>query len=151
MTADVFVDTNILLYSIDDNQESASKREAARHLLLTEHWGWSVQIVSEFFVNATSPRRQFRLAVVDAKSLIETWLAYPIADITPAIVHAAIGLHERYGLSYWDACVISAARQMSCHTVFSEDLNDGQTYDGVQVINPFRSLTQPSPAPSDPA
>lgn len=55
MTADVFVDTNVFLYAIADDADSASKRDRSRALLLTERWGWSVQIASEF--SSTRHRR----------------------------------------------------------------------------------------------
>lgn len=69
MTADVFVDTNILLYTIDEDPASSQKRLRPQQLLLSERWGWSVQVATEFFVNATSPKRPFRLASVDALAL----------------------------------------------------------------------------------
>jgi predicted nucleic acid-binding protein len=73
MTAEVFVDTNVLLYTIDEDPASGWKRQRAQQLLLSERWGWSVQVAAEFFVNATSPKRQFRLAAADAGALVETW------------------------------------------------------------------------------
>jgi hypothetical protein len=59
MTAEFFVDTNILLYSIDEDPASQMKRQRSQELLLTENWGWSVQVAAEFFVNATSPNVRF--------------------------------------------------------------------------------------------
>jgi predicted nucleic acid-binding protein len=137
MNAEVFVDTNILLYTIDDDPASASKRQRAQQLLLSEPWGWSIQVASEFFVNAISPKRPFRLASADAAALVETWLAYPTLPLTADLVRAAIQLHRRFRLAYWDAAIIAAAKQMGCRTLYSEDLNAGQDYDGVTVINPF--------------
>ena len=90
MNADVFVDTNIFLYSIDDSPAAANKRDVARRILQTESWGWSVQVAAEFFVNATSPKRAFQLPVPLAASLVETWLSFPTADITPEVVRDAI-------------------------------------------------------------
>jgi len=144
MTADVFVDTNVFLYAIDEDAVSTPKRELARALLLTERWGWSVQIASEFFVNATSARRPFRLTVDDATAFVETWLAYPIAPVTADTVRKAIALYQRFSLSYWDACVLAAAIELGCHTVFSEDMQHGQQYDDVRVVNPFESLSPAS-------
>jgi predicted nucleic acid-binding protein len=54
-------------------------------------------------------------------------------------------VHQRYGISYWDAAIIAAAKTMGCRIVYSEDLNDGQTYDGVTVTNPFRLPTDAVP------
>lgn len=141
MSADVFVDTNVFLYAIAEDADTASKRDRARDLLLTEHWGWSVQVASEFFVNATSPRRPFRLSAVDAAAFVETWLAYPTAHVTADTVRKAIDLHQRFSLSYWDACVLAAASELGCHTVFSEDMQHGQEYEGVRVVNPFVSIS----------
>lgn len=140
MNADVFVDTNVLLYTIDEDPASAPKRLRAQQLLLSHRWGWSVQVAAEFFVNATSVKRPFRLAADDAAALLETWLGFPIIELTPALVRAAIDVYRRFQLSYWDAAILAAAKQMGCHTVFSEDLNDGQNFDGVTVVNPFSSV-----------
>jgi predicted nucleic acid-binding protein len=141
MNAAVFVDTNVLLYTVDEDPANAAKRQRAQQLLLSEPWGWSVQVAAEFFVNATSPKRPFRLADADASALVETWFAFPTLDVTPALVRAAIDIHQRFQLSYWDAAILAAAKQMGCHTVFSEDMNDGQNYDGVIVVNPFKTAT----------
>lgn len=146
MNAEVFVDTNVLLYTIDEDPASNEKRERAQQILLTESWGWSIQVAAEFFVNAVSPKRPFRLASGDAAAFVETWLSYPTLPLTPDLVRQAIALHQRFQLNYWDAAIIAAARQMGCRIVYSEDLNAGQDYDGVRVVNPFRSasaVTQP--------
>jgi predicted nucleic acid-binding protein len=140
MNAEVFVDTNIFLYSIDDSPAASEKREVAREILRTEPWGWSVQVATEFFVNATSNKRSFRLTTDLAKSLVEAWLSFPTADITPDIVRAAMTLHRRFQTSYWDSAILATAKQLGCHTVYSEDLNDQQNYDGVTVVNPFRRI-----------
>jgi len=141
MNADVFVDTNVLLYTIDEDPASESKRQRAQQLLLSERWGWSVQVATEFFVNATSAKRPFRLAAADAAALVETWFAFPTLELTPALFRAAVDVQQRFQLSYWDAAILAAAKQMGCHTLFSEDLNHGQNYDGVTVVNPFAGAT----------
>src|SRR2546430_14765455 len=105
MNADVFIDTNVLLYTIDEDPASASKRQRAEQLLLSERWGWSVQVAAEFFVNATSARRPFKLAAPDAAALVETWFAFPTLDLTPALFRAAFDVHERFQLGA--AAVIS--------------------------------------------
>src|SRR5436189_4000820 len=99
MNADVFVDTNVLLYAIDEDPASAEKRERAQQLLLSERWGWSVQVAAEFFVNATSPKRPFRLAAADAAALVEAWFAFPTVQLTPALVRAAVDVLQRFRLS----------------------------------------------------
>jgi predicted nucleic acid-binding protein len=141
MNADVFIDTNVLLYTIDEDPASASKRQRAQQLLLSERWGWSVHVAAEFFVNATSTKRPFRLAAADAAALVETWFGYPTVELTPVLFRVALDIQQRYQLSYWDAAILAAAKQMGCHTLFSEDLNAGQVYNSVTVINPFAGVT----------
>lgn len=139
MTARVFVDTNVFLYTIDEDPAAAPKRERARQILQSEEWGWSTQVAAEFFVNATSAKRPYRLSAADAAALVDAWLAYPTVEITPEVVRAAIDLHRRFQVSYWDAAILAAAKQLGCTIVYSEDLNAGQSYDGVTVLNPFAS------------
>lgn len=143
MNAEVFVDTNILLYTVDEDPASASKRQRAQQLLLSEPWGWSIQVAADFFVNAISPKRPFRLDSADAAALVDTWLAYPTLPLTADLVRAAIQLHQRFQLGYWDAAIVAAAKQLGCRTLYSEDLNAGQDYDGVTVVNPFAAAPMP--------
>lgn len=145
MNVEAFVDTNIFLYAIDEDHASAAKRELARKLLLSLRWGWSTQVAAEFFVNATSPKRPFRLSSADAAALVETWLAYPTLPATADLVRDAMNIHERFKLSYWDAAILAAAKRMRCPTVYSEDLNYGQDDDGLRVVNPFLAI---APAPT---
>jgi predicted nucleic acid-binding protein len=48
-------------------------------------------------------------------------------------------IKERYKLSYWDSAILAAGLELGCHTLYSENLNHGQKYAGVRVINPFVS------------
>jgi predicted nucleic acid-binding protein len=140
MNAEVFIDTNVFLYAISDRAEEQLKTERARHLLLNETWGWSVQVVGEFVSTATSPKRQFQLPKDRAVEYLQTWLNFPTASITPATVQRALEFQQRFQVNYWDAAVIAAALELGCHTLYTEDLNHGQDYDGVRVVNPFLAL-----------
>lgn len=51
---------------------------------------------------------------------------------------SAMSTKQRFGISHWDAAILEAARELACEVVLSEDLNDGQDYEGVRVENPFR-------------
>ena len=97
MNAEDFVGTNVLLYTIDEDPASASKRHRAQQLLLSERWGWSVQVAAEFFVNATSRKRPFRLSAPDAASLVETWLTFPTLELTADLFRAASPRRTREG------------------------------------------------------
>ena len=138
MNADVFIDTNVFLYAISDLAEEQEKAARARALLLTESWGWSVQVAGEFFVAATSPKRQFQLPPSQAAEFIKTWLNFPTAAISSSTLLRALEIQQRFGLSYWDAAIIATASELGCPTLYTEDLSDGQNYDGVVAINPFR-------------
>lgn len=59
--------------------------------------------------------------------------------LTLAIFHAALASARRFRISYWDASIIEAARALGCDTVLSEDLQDGQNFAGLRVVNPFRA------------
>ena len=58
--------------------------------------------------------------------------------ITHEIVVAAVILRRRFQLAQWDATILAAAAELGCSTVYSEDMNDDQAYDGVRVVNPFK-------------
>lgn len=137
MSAEVFIDTNVFLYSLSDNLDEKLKAERARQLLLDENWGWSVQVAGEFYNTATSLKRQFRLSPSLAKQYAETWLNFPTAPVAASTVRDALQLAAKFRISYWDTSIIAAARELGCRTVYSEDLSHGQDYDGVVVVNPF--------------
>src|ERR1044071_8113501 len=137
MITDVFIDTNVFLYSLSDNPEEKLKAERARQLLLNENWGWSVQVAGEFYNIATSPKRQFRISHSAATEYVDTWLSFPTAPLNPSTVRTALQLVDRFRISYWDAAIIAAASELGCHTIFSEDLSHRQNYESVTVINPF--------------
>lgn len=77
------------------------------------------------------------LSAAQALERIEQLTAFPCCAIDHRIVRIAIEQSERHRVSYWDAAVVSAAQAMACQTVYAEDLNEGQQYSGVRVINPF--------------
>ncbi len=62
---------------------------------------------------------------------------FPCQAIDHQLVRIAAELSERYAISYWDVAILAAAEALGAHTVYSEDLNDGQQYGRVRVVNPF--------------
>jgi predicted nucleic acid-binding protein len=133
-----FVDTNILLYAVSRTPEERAKRDIASALLAAGDLGLSVQVLQEFYVQATRVTRDDALTHEQASDLVKAFGRFPVQETTKALVHAAIGTKDRFGLSYWDAAIIEAARTLGCAEVLSEDLSDGQDYAGVVVVNPFR-------------
>lgn len=132
-----FVDTNILLYSLELDTGESEKGEIARKILLSADLAFSVQVLQEFYVQATHSRRPDALTHDFAVRLIEKWMRFRIQDNTVSVLRNALELKERYGTSYWDAAIIAAAQCARCNELLSEDLNHGQQYGSVTVVNPF--------------
>jgi predicted nucleic acid-binding protein len=132
-----FVDTNVLLYSISHDPQEQDKADRAREILAARDLAISVQVLQEFYVQATRESRPDPLSHEQAARLIESFLRFPLASITREIMLAALATAHRFRISYWDAAILEAARSLGCGTVLSEDLNDGQDYAGVLVQNPF--------------
>ena len=76
----------------------------------------------------------------EAVAVLQALAPFPVWPVSPQLVLDAIEAKQRFGISYWDAAILTAARLMGCHTVYSEDLNAGQAYDGVTVVNPFAAV-----------
>ncbi len=62
--------------------------------------------------------------------------------ITRELVSQAFLLRRRFNVSHWDATLIAAALELGCKTLYTEDLNHGQDYAGVRVVNPFREMDE---------
>jgi predicted nucleic acid-binding protein len=133
-----FVDTNLLLYAVSNDPGEAAKARRAREILDDRELATSVQVLQEFYVQATRATRQDRLTHAQASALVESWLRFPVQEMTVALMQAAAATADRHRLSYWDAAVVEAARAMGCAVLLTEDLADGQHFEGVRVQNPFR-------------
>lgn len=137
-----FVDTNVLLYAISVDSGEQSKAARANEILSSRDVGLSVQVLQEFYVQATRDTRpkQLRLKQLtheQAVALAESFRRFPVQETTNGVMLAAMATRQRFGIAYWDAAVIEAARALGCEVVLTEDLNDGQDYAGVRVENPF--------------
>jgi predicted nucleic acid-binding protein len=135
-----FVDTNVPLYAISRDPVEQLKRARANDILDCTDVALSVQVLQEFYVQATRPTKESPLTHDQATRLIESFLRFPVQDVTTAVVLAALETCERRRISYWDAAILEAARALGCDVVLSEDLTDGEDYGGVRVENPFRGL-----------
>lgn len=134
MNAEFFLDTNILLYAASTAAAEKPKRDIARELLGRDGAGFSVQVLAEFFVNATS---KFKLPEDTIIRILESLESYPVLPVTEAVFWSALAIRKRYQISYWDSAIIAAAIELRCDTLYSEDLNHGQVYEGLKVVNPF--------------
>ncbi len=134
MTAPVFVDTNVLIYAIDDG--NLKKQVAARRwrdeLWKSRRGRISFQVLQEFYAKVS---RRWPAARGQTVAEIRNLLAWrPVA----IILEDAWKIEERYLLSFWDSLIVSAAKAASCRYLLTEDLQADQELDGVVVVNPFR-------------
>lgn len=133
-----FVDTNVLLYAVSRDSRETDKSARARAILATRDIGLSVQVLQEFYVQATRATRPDRLSHEQAAGLVESFTRFAVQETTIAVTRAALDTRERYGISYWDAAMLEASRALGCRVVLTEDLAHGQDYGGVRAENPFR-------------
>lgn len=133
----VFLDTNILVYACD--QDEPGKREKARDLLRRHGHGdppcISTQVVQEFYVTAT---RKLSIEPLLAKDIIYSFRHMEIAFLDLDDINRAIDGNILWQVSFWDALIIVAARKLRCNLIYSEDLNHGQDFDSIRVLNPFK-------------
>ena len=132
----VFLDTNVLVYAGD--RDTPGKRRVARELLsrvASEGGGViSTQVVQEFFVSAT---RKLAVDPLKAKAIVATFRPLELVVVTLEDINSAIDGVVLWQVSFRDALILTAAARASCSVIYSEDLNHGQLYDGVEVRNPF--------------
>jgi predicted nucleic acid-binding protein len=133
-----FVDTNILVYAED--RDSKGKHEQARDLIVQlweeRHGVVSVQVLQEFYVSVT---RKLKKPLTGAKALeiVEEYLTWKVIENTGKLLTSAIDLQQRAQLSFWDSMVVQAALEAGCDRLYSEDLNPGQRFGSLVIVNPF--------------
>jgi predicted nucleic acid-binding protein len=133
-----FLDTNILLYAAARQAAPADepKHEIARRILAEGDFAVSAQVLQEFYVNAIKLKPK-PLEIDEAQAWVDTFSDIECVAIDHRLVNEGISLSQRFKTSYWDGAIIAAAHAASADIVYSEDLNHGQTYGEVTVINPF--------------
>ena len=133
-----FLDTNILLYSISPDPAEAAKRDQAVALLNQDEVALSVQVLREFYVQATRPTRPGRLSHQLAVELIDAWRRFSVQDMTLPLLDSALQIKAAHQLSFWDCAIVAAAHALGCRRLYSEDMTHGLAIEGVRVVNPFR-------------
>jgi len=141
-----FLDTNVLVYAASERAADQQKAGVARDLLRRgpSEFAISLQVLQEFYVAARAPRK-LALTHEEALKFCGQWRAFTVLEPTLQLFEAALELCARHQIAYYDAAILAAARQLGCGKVHSEDLNDGQNYDGVRVENPFRGIGSAPP------
>ncbi|MEF2074086.1 PIN domain-containing protein [Consotaella aegiceratis] len=134
--ADVFLDTNILIYAALGRDDEPEKFAVARRIVLEEDYCTSGQVLAEFYAIATRKGAP-PLASDEALHWVRTLAKKPCQAVDDKIVLGGITIAQRYRISYWDGAIVAAAERLGAQIIYSEDLSHGQRYGAVQVINPF--------------
>ncbi len=139
MSDKFFVDTNILFYAHD--RTAGLKHERAKRLI-NDLWEsgagvLSTQVLQEFC--ATVRRVERDRPIEDLQRLIQDFSSWEIIVNTRESISAALEIESRYKISFWDALIVHAAQSAGASTLYSEDLNAGQTYGSVRVVNPLNA------------
>lgn len=136
-TDKVFIDTNVLIYFIDEADEI--KHSAAikliEKIIHLKNGIISTQSLQEFFSAVT---RKKILEKEAAKEYVTKFAnSFTVDQVTLPHIFGAIDISVRNKLSFWDSLILSSADKSGCVVVYSEDLADGQLVNGVKVVNPF--------------
>ena len=136
-----FVDTNVLLYAA--HSSDARKHEIAK-LLIEDLWRSqtgviSTQVLQEFCFNLRCKVRP-PLSVADTVERLRDYLSWPTVTNTVESTIAALEIEAEHQLSFWDALIVHAAQVAGCAVLYTEDLNHGQRFESVRVVNPFHGL-----------
>lgn len=132
-----FIDTNVLVYT-DDHDETEKQRTALDLLAKARRDGTGVvstQVLQEYFSAAT---RKLGVEPTLARRKVELFARHHLVLVDLADVLAAIDLHVVHGLAFWDALIVAAAKRAGCRVLYSEDLQTGRKFEGLEVVDPFR-------------
>lgn len=134
----VFVDTNILVYSIDahDPHRRERSRQALRDIIKDNSGVISTQVLQEFYVVVT---KKLGVEPIIAKGMIHGFESFEIVVIDLALIKDAIDCSVLNKISFWDALIVAGAESAKCETIWTEDLGSGQTINGIQIVNPLKN------------
>lgn len=131
-----FLDTNLLVYT-DDPRDPVKQLKAVELIkdhLLQRSGVVSLQVLQEYFVAATG---KLHLAADLAKQRVEFFAKLHVVEPGVVDILDAIDFYRLHRVSYWDAMIIYCAKRAGCRELLTEDLQHGQVFDGVRVVNPF--------------
>lgn len=133
----VFIDTNILVYCMDNSYPE--KKDKCRYLLRSlggDTLGViSTQVMQEFFVVVTE---KLGVDPLVAKDLLHGFSRFETVIITQEIIFEAIDLSILKRISFWNALIVASAESANCAVIWTEDLSSGQTIRGVRIENPIQ-------------
>lgn len=150
MTAAVFVDTNIFVYSRDAS-EPEKQAVAARwleQLWIEQRGRTGIQALNEFYVTVTR-KLDPGMAPEDALADVRALLSWEPQPVDRRLLLRAHDVERRHRMSWWDSMIIAAAQLQHCVLLLSEDFQEGWSCDGVTVCNPFRTQVSEEAATYD--
>jgi predicted nucleic acid-binding protein len=156
MTAAVFVDSTTILYAQDLRypQKQARSTRWLKSLLLSGRLAISLQVLNETYA-VVRRKAEFAHWRPNARQFLEDSLQWATPPLDASALSEAWSIEDRYRIGFWDAMVLVSANRAGCAYFLSEDLNDGQVYGAVRVINPFRHVPEdvlgPAARSQDPA
>ena len=138
MSGRTFLDSNVLVYSVDESPVEKAKHERAVELLgvQPENLVVSTQVLQEFYVVTTRKLRN-PLSEERAARAVRGIAKLDVVGIDAPLVLAAVDTSRTAQISLWDALIVEAASRAGCEQVLSEDLNAGPVIRGVRFENPF--------------
>lgn len=136
MNGKIFLDTNILIYSIDD--KDSMKQSIAKSIvqeLSNKNGVISTQVLQEFYNVVT---KKMNCPKDKAKELLQNLSEFfEVHKNSVRDILRAVDISIKTQFSFWDSLIISAAISSGCDWLYSEDLNDGQNVDGITIKNPL--------------
>jgi predicted nucleic acid-binding protein len=137
MTGKAFIDTNVFVYAFDAGE--VAKQARARDLLASgepDEFVVSAQVLNEFYV-ATTRKLDTPLTPETAERAVRSLARVDVVAIDASLVLRGVARARESRLSLWDALIVEAAVHAGCDRILTEDLNAGQRFDGLTVVNPF--------------
>ena len=140
MSAEVFIDTNVLVYQVDarDPQKQAIAERIVRQALLTGDGCISFQVVQEW-LNTVTRKAAIPLGLPQAQAFLDTVLA-PLCAVSSSVglYRRSLDLQQRWQFSFYDSLIVAAALESGCTRLLSEDLQHGQRIESLVIENPFK-------------
>jgi len=132
----IFIDTNLFIYTIDrkDIEKQKVARKFIKKVVDTHIPVISTQVIQEFYVVATA---KLKADSVIVKNIVHNFHNMELVQIDLELIEQAIDISILSKISFWDSLIIAAAEKSNCEYVVSEDLNAGQLYRGIKLVNPF--------------
>jgi len=131
-----FIDTNVLIYA--EASDAPVKQQVALNLLKQLYESaqgvLSTQVLQEYCNVAL---KKLKLPAQHVRAQIDLYEQFEIIQVSPAIIHAGLDLHQTRSIGFYDAIILASAQAAGCAVVYSEDMNTGELMGGVRIVNPF--------------